>query len=330
MSVTPSTRTLHVNGIDLSVTEQGAGVPVVLCHGFPGLGYSWRHQIPALADAGWHAIAPDMRGYGHSSAPRDAGSYDRATTVADITGLLDALGAQQAVFVGHDFGAQLVWDLARWIPERVAGLVVLSVPLTPRAPMRPSDINATLAAEHFFHMQYFQEPGVAERELDANAHEFLRRLFWALSDSDRYLSCWEHPSAGNGYLDVLPPAPELPWPWLRVDEFDQYVAEFDRTGFTGGLNWYRAADLVWEQNAAVCDEPITAPTLFLVGDRDPVLSMMGRDPLESTRTLVPGLHHIEIVPGAGHFVQMQEPARVNTAITDFLAGLRRSETSSGG
>ncbi|MYR07735.1 alpha/beta fold hydrolase [Gordonia sp. SID5947] len=321
MPAASSTRVLHVNGIDLAITEQGSGAPVILCHGFPGLGYSWRHQISAIAEAGWHAVAPDMRGYGRSSRPTDASAYDRATTVADIEGLLDALHADQAVFAGHDFGANLVWDLARWLPDRVAGLIQLSVPLTPRAPIRPSDINTMLADKHFFHMHYFQQPGIAERELDSNVDEFLRRIFWALSDVDRYLTCWDHPSAGNGYLDVLPPAPPLPWPWFSAAEFDHYVAEFSRSGFTGGLNWYRAADLVWEQNADLADTPIHTPTLFVAGDRDPVLGMMGRDPLGSMAQLVPGLRHVEMVPGAGHFVQMQEPARVNAAILDFLGEL---------
>ncbi len=318
---TETTRTLEVNGIDLSITEQGSGDPVILCHGFPGLGYSWRHQLPAIAGAGWHAIAPDMRGYGRSSRPAGVSAYDRATTVADMEGLLDALGVERAVFAGHDFGAHLVWDLARWIPERIAGLIQLSVPLTPRAPMRPNDISAFLARDHFFHMHYFQQPGVADEELDTNVDEFLRRVFWALSDTDRYLSCWEHPTANNGYLDVLPPAPPLPWEWLSVDEFQYYVDEFTRTGFTGGLNWYRAADLVWEQNADLHDKPVLAPTVFIAGDRDPVLAMMGRDPLAAMTALVPDLRNVELIPGAGHFVQMQEPDRVNAAIVEFLDAL---------
>lgn len=307
----------------MSITEQGSGVPVILCHGFPGLGYSWRHQIPAIAAAGWHAVAPDMRGYGHSSRPTDVAAYDRTTTVADIEGLLDALGADRAIFAGHDFGAQLTWDLARWIPDRVAGLIQVSVPLMPRAPVRPSTIYTAMARDHFLHFHYFQEPGVAEQELDNNAEEFLRRIFWALSDVDRYLTCWEHPSEGNGYLDVLPPAAPLPWPWLSTDEFDHYVTEFRRTGFTGGLNWYRAADAVWEQNESIGDAEIHTPTLFVVGDRDPVLGMMGRDPLGSMKQLVPGLQCIETVPGAGHFVQMQEPDQVNAAMVSFLLDLRK-------
>ncbi|NLU83239.1 alpha/beta hydrolase [Rhodococcus sp. HNM0569] len=313
-----TTSVIHVNGVDLHVAEQGSGPAVVLCHGFPGLSYSWRHQLPALAAAGYRAIAPDMRGYGRSSSPGDPSEYDRVTTVADMIGLLDALGIERAFFSGHDFGAQLVWDLPRWAPERVAGLVQLSVPLTPRPPVAPSVSSAHLARKHFLHLHYFQEPGVADRELDARPADFLARVMWALSDTDRYLQVWGHPSEGNGYLDVLPPAPELPWPWLTASEFDHYVNEFTRTGFTGGLNWYRAADYVWHQNADHAHVPIEVPTAFVAGDRDPVLAMMGTDPLDTMRSLAPGLESTTLIDGAGHFVQMQEPDQVNAAMLAFL------------
>lgn len=297
-------------------------MPVVLCHGFPGLSYSWRHQLPVLADAGWRAIAPDMRGYGRSDRPADPAAYDRATTVADLVALLDELGLERAVFAGHDFGANLVWDLPRWAPERIAGLIQFSVPLAPRSPIRPSVTYAALAREHFLHMHYFQQPGPADRELAARPREFLARVLWALSDVDRYLQCWGHPTNDNGYLDVLPEAPELPWSWLREEEFEHYVAEFTRTGFSGGLNWYRALDLVWEQNAARADTLIEIPTMFIAGQRDPVLSMMGSDPLGAMAQQVPGLKEIHLIPGAGHFVQMQEPDRVNAAMLSFLETLR--------
>lgn len=317
-----TTALLGVNGIDMFITEQGSGPPVVLCHGFPGLSFFWRHQLPALAGAGWRAIAPDMRGYGRSDRPTDPAAYDRASTVADLIGLLDELGLDRAVFAGHDFGANLVWDLARWAPDRVAGLMQFSVPLAPRSPIRPSAASAALAREHFLHMHYFQQPGRADQELAARPREFLARLLWALSDTDRYLQCWEHPSEGNGYLDVLPHAPTPPWSWLSAEEFEHYVSEFTRTGFTGGLNWYRALDLVWEQNAATADTPIETPSVFIAGHRDPVLSMMGPDPLGAMAQQVPGLRSTHLIPGAGHFVQMQEPEQVNAAMLHFLEHLR--------
>lgn len=311
------------NGLHIAQARPATetGVPVVLCHGFPGSWFSWRHQLPALAAAGHRVIAPDIRGYGRSLAPADPAAYDRASTVADMTSLLDELGIERAVFAGHDFGAQLTWDLPAWAPERVAGLIQLSVPRMPRSPIPPSQAYAHMARKHFLHFHYFKEFGVADAELDARPTEFLRRIFHALSGAGDYLSCWGFPSEGNGYLDVLPAAPELPWPWLSAEEFAYYVDEFTRAGFTGGLNWYRAADAVWEQNAGRDDQPITVPTAFIAGAEDPVLTMMGRECLDTMAALVPGLRSTTVLPGAGHFVQMEAAEQVNAAMLDFLGGL---------
>ncbi|QRY62171.1 alpha/beta hydrolase [Gordonia sp. PDNC005] len=316
--------TVDVGDITMHVTERGEGDAIVLCHGFPGLGYSWRHQIDALADAGYRVIAPDMRGYGRTDAPSDPRLYDREHTVADMVGLLDALDIDRAVFGGHDFGAHLVWDLPARVPDRVVALAQFSVPRVARMPVRPSVAFEYMAKQHFLHLHYFQRPGVAEVELDARPREFLAKLFHALSGDGRYLDCWGFASEGNGYLDVLPEPPVLPWSWLSEAEFNVYVDEFARTGFTGGLNWYRAEDLVWEQNAEFHDVPITVPTTFIVGAEDPVLQMMGDDPLSQTADRVPGLRSTHVIPGAGHFVQMEAADHVNRILIDFLDGLGRA------
>lgn len=192
----------------MHIAEQGEGPAVVLCHGFPGLWYTWRHQLAALSAAGYRAIAPDMRGYGRTTAPRDAAAYDRGTTVGDLVGLLDALELRKAVFCGHDFGAHLVWDMPAWAADRVLALIQLSVPRTRRLPVKPSVGFNYLASQHFTHLEYFQEPGLAELELDAQPKAFLAALFHALSGANRYLDCWDHPARvngkRNGYLDVLP------------------------------------------------------------------------------------------------------------------------------
>ncbi|AKC40140.1 epoxide hydrolase [Mycolicibacterium phlei] len=318
-------RQLSVNGIDMHVAEQGEGPPVVLCHGFPGLWYTWRHQLAALSAAGYRAIAPDMRGYGRTTAPRDVTAYDRNTTVNDLVGLLDALDLHDAVFSGHDFGAHLVWDMPAWAGDRVRALIQLSVPRTRRLPVTPSVGFNYLASQHFTHLEYFQEPGVAESELDAQPKTFLATLFHALSGANRYLDCWDHPARvgdkRNGYLDVLPSPPPLPWNWLSEQDLDYYAAEFTRTGFTGGLNWYRAEDLVWSQNEHLHDRPIGVPVTFIAGSADPVLEMLGRDPMTAMADLVPGLRSVLIVEGAGHFVQMERPDAVNTAMIEFLGSL---------
>ncbi|MBV0916145.1 alpha/beta fold hydrolase [Mycobacteroides chelonae] len=318
-------RQLLVNGIDMHVAEQGEGPAVVLCHGFPGLWYTWRHQLAALSAAGYRAIAPDMRGYGRTTAPRDVTAYDRNTTVNDLVGLLDALDLHDAVFSGHDFGAHLVWDMPAWTGDRVRALIQLSVPRTRRLPVTPSVGFNYLASQHFTHLEYFQEPGVAESELDAQPKTFLATLFHALSGANRYLDCWDHPAhmgdKRNGYLDVLPSPPPLPWNWLSEQDLDYYAAEFTRTGFTGGLNWYRAEDLVWSQNEHLHDRPIGVPVTFIAGSADPVLEMLGRDPMTAMADLVPGLRSVLIVEGAGHFVQMERPDAVNTAMIEFLGSL---------
>ena len=309
----------------MHVAEQGEGPAVVLCPGFPGLWYTWRHQLAALSAAGYRAIAPDMRGYGRTTAPRDVTAYDRNTTVNDLVSLLDALDLHDAVFSGHDFGAHLVWDMPAWAGDRVRALIQLSVPRTRRLPVTPSVGFNYLASQHFTHLEYFQEPGVAESELDAQPKTFLATLFHALSGANRYLDCWDHPARvgdkRNGYLDVLPSPPPLPWNWLSEQDLDYYAAEFTRTGFTGGLNWYRAEDLVWSQNEHLHDRPIGVPVTFIAGSADPVLEMLGRDPMTAMADLVPGLRSVLIVEGAGHFVQMERPDAVNTAMIEFLGSL---------
>jgi pimeloyl-ACP methyl ester carboxylesterase len=314
-------RMVDVGGVRLHVVEQGTGPTVIMCHGFPGLAYSWRHQLPVLAANGFRAVAPDMRGYGGSDRPAEPAAYARSSTVADMVGLMDRLDIETAVFAGHDFGAALVWDLPQWAPGRVRALIQLSLPRTRVSPILPSTAFSMRAEEHFLHLHYFQRPGVADEELGADPAGFLARLFWALSGGSRYLDVFEHRSEGNGYLDVLPEAPPLPWPWLSEEEFGHYVEAFSRTGFTGGLNWYRAADHVWREKRSRPDEPVTVPAIFVTGGRDPVQQIVGAGSLDEMRASVPGLTGVVTIPGAGHFVQMEAADQVNRIMIDFLRGL---------
>ena len=306
----------------LQFDELGAGLPVILCHGFPGLAFSWRHQLRAIADAGFHAIAPDMQGYGRSPAPADPADYAHEHITAGLLQILDDLGAEQGVFIGQDFGAPAVWQTALRAPERVAGLGLLSVPYDPDLlPLRPSELYASIAREHFLHVHYFQERGPADRELAAAPRAFLQRLFLALSGDYRYLDVWQHRSEGHGYLDVLPAAPPLPWPWLSQAEFDHSVDVFTETGFTGGLNWYRAFDVNWERGEALAGARITTPTTFIAGTNEPVLQMFGAHAIDRMRAHVDDLRGVHLVDGAGHWVQQERPAEVNAALLDFLRSL---------
>jgi pimeloyl-ACP methyl ester carboxylesterase len=272
----------------------------------------------------------------------------------DVLGLLDALGEKKAVLVGHDFGAPLVWNLAVRHPDRVAALIVLSVPydfdLAGRGGagsgqptgatandkftvdcavpgVRPTEVFAGVARDHFIHMHYFQQIGPPEAELGGKARLFLTRLFYALSARGRLLDWRNFPTAGTGYLDVLAEPPTSPpWPWLSREDLDTYVSEYERTGpattFIGGLNSYRNADRNWELGAPYADANVQQPTLFIAGQQDPVLQMIDPNAIEIMKRRVPNLRDIVLVPDAGHFVQQEQPAAVNAAMAKFLRSLR--------
>lgn len=315
-------KTIDVDGFRWQIDDFGSGTAVVMCHGFPGLGYSYRHQSVALAEAGFRAIALDMPGYGGTTRPDSVDEYTNDAVANRLVDLLDALGIDKAVFVGHDFGAPAAWTTALRYPDRVAGLVSLAVPYAPdRFPAKPSTIYAAMARKHFLHIHYFQEPGVAERELDVRPREFLQRLFHALSGAYRYLDVWKNPSEGNGYLDVLPEAPALPWSWLTEDDLDVYVKAFTATGFTGGLNWYRAYDANWERNEDLDGARIEVPALFIAGAEDPVITMSGPKALARMKDTVPDLRGVHLLSGAGHFVQQEHAAEVNELLISFLRSL---------
>nr|WP_245663064.1 alpha/beta hydrolase [Nocardia inohanensis] len=314
-------RFLDANGIRMHVAEQGQGYPVIFCHGFPHTWYVWHHQMAEVAAAGYRAIAPDLRGYGRTEAPAEVEAYTNEAVIGDLLALLDDIGAPKAVFVGLDFGAQLVWELALRAPERVDGVVVLNNPFAPRPPRPPSAFWTKAAQRHFLHLSYFQEPGVADVELAADTRGFLARVYYSLSGEYHYLDTWKNPP-GLGYLDVLPQAPALPWPWLSQDEFDTLAQDFERTGFTGGLNWYRNLDRNWELTEAYADAKVEVPTFFLYGENDPDMEgFSGRDPLATLRANVADLRSVVEVPTAGHLVQLEKPEIVGKFVTTALREL---------
>ncbi|NKY51342.1 alpha/beta fold hydrolase [Nocardia vermiculata] len=318
----PTHRFVETNGIRLHIAEAGTGAPVIFCHGFPHGWFVWHRQLRALAAAGYHAIAPDLRGYGRTEAPEGVDASTNQAVIADLLGLLDDIGAERAVFVGLDFGAQLVWELALRAPERIAGIMVLNNPYAPRPPKAPSAFWTRAAQRHFLHLSYFQEPGVADAELAARPREFLARVFYSLSGDFHYLDTWKNPP-GIGYLEALPQAPELPWSWLSEAEFDALATEFERTGFTGGLNWYRALDRNWELTEGL-PTTVTVPTHFLYGENDPDMEgFSGRDPLAVLRAHVSDLRAVEKVADAGHLVQLERTAEVNDFLLRHLAALDR-------
>ena len=313
----PIHRFIETNGISMHVVEQGEGPAVVLCHGFPELWYSWRHQIGALADAGYRVIVPDQRGYGETDRPEAIDAYDIIHLTDDLVGLLDALDEPDAVFVGHDWGAPVVWALAQRAPERVRAVAGLSVPFVARAERDPISVMEFLFQDRFFYILYFQEPGVADAELAADVEDTLRRTYRATSTSESSDGLRALPREGTGWRGWLPPSPVLPT-WMSEKDLAYYVAAFERTGFSGGLNWYRNIRRNWELSAAYADVKITMPALFVAGDHDVVNQFM------SDADMAHWLSDLRVaitMPATGHWIQQERANEVNEILLDFLSSL---------
>ncbi|GAC1402758.1 MAG: epoxide hydrolase EphA [Mycobacterium sp.] len=291
--LTSTERLVETNGVQLRVIDAGErDAPVVmLAHGFPELAYSWRHQIPVLAEAGYRVLAPDQRGYGGSSRPEAVEDYDIHALTGDLVGLLDNVGAQRAVFIGHDWGAMVVWYTALLHPDRVLAVAGLSVPPIPRARSRPTERWRQKFGDEFY-MLRFQQPGLADGEMEADVGATMTGMF-----------------AG-----VFSGPASLP-DWISADEFDHYVVEFGKTGFTGALNWYRNYDRNWETTARLADWKISAPALFVGGTADPIGPTM--NPARA-REVAAGQYFEQWVEGAGHWVQQERPDEVNRILLEFL------------
>ncbi|WP_204801501.1 alpha/beta fold hydrolase [Mycobacterium riyadhense] len=310
-------RLVGTNGLQLHVIEAGdRGAPVViLAHGFPELAYSWRHQIPALAEAGYHVLAPDQRGYGGSSCPEAIEAYNIHELTADMVGLLDHVGAERAVWIGHDWGAIVVWNAPLLHPDRVAGVAALSVPVVPRPRTPPTQALRDRFGENFFYILYFQEPGVADAELSRDPARTMRRMIGGLQlPGDRSAALRMLAPGPEGFIDRLPEPPGLP-DWISQDELDHYISEFTRTGFTGGLNWYRNFDRNWETTAELNGATISVPCLFIGGTADPVLTFTRRD---RAAEVITGPYREVMIDGAGHWLQQERPDEVNAALIEFL------------
>ena len=313
-------RTVETNGIRMHIAERGEGPLVVLCHGFPESWYSWRHQLSALADAGYHAVAPDMRGFGRTDRPEAIDQYSLLHLVGDIVGLVEALGAEQAAIVGHDWGAPVAWHAALLRPDRFRAVVGLSVPYRPRGSARPTTVMPR-TDDAVFYQLYFQEPGVAEAEFERDPRLTLHSLlYWGSGDAPGGERRLGMVPKGGGFLSGRA-APALP-PWLTEAALDVYAGEFARTGFRGGLNWYRNIDRNWELTAPFAGARVEVPALYVAGDRDLVVTFPGMDQLiPNLGRFVPKLRQTIMLPGCGHWTQQERPDEVNRAIIEFLRGL---------
>ena len=324
-------RTVRTNGINMHIAEAcpepgrraGEGPLVLLLHGFPELWYSWRHQLPALAAAGYHAVAPDLRGYGQTDAPPEIEAYDMQSLTGDVAGLLDALGAQQAVVAGHDWGSPIAWHCALLYPDRFRAVAALSVPFLPRGPLPPLQMMKRVFANNFFYILYFQEPGVAEAELEADVRRTMRTfLFTASGDAPANIGLARKPKNAK-FLDGMP-EPKKPPHWLTEADLDYYTREFQRTGFRGGLNRYRNMDRDWQQLPQLAGAHVQQPAIFIAGDRDAVLTFARPDAMKDS---VPHLKKTVMLPGVGHWTQQEAPEAVNRELIEFLDGLATSSES---
>ena len=315
-------RMIETNGIRLHVAEQGEGPLIILCHGFPECWYSWRHQLPALAKAGFRAVAPDLRGYGRSDRPEEVEKYTILHDIGDIVGLVDALGAKQAVIAGHDIGAAIAWQTALLRPDRFRAVIALSPPFRsrgfgdpgPPTTLMPRNDNAV------FYQLFFQTPE-AEAGLGRDLRRTFRSQFYMLS-GDR------SPSAGGGWFAAgmlprkggsLTDLPSLP-AWVTESDIDVYVAEFTRSGFHGPLAWWRNIDRSWELMAPFARAVVTVPALYMAGDRDVIAAVFSQD-IAKQSALVPKLRPQIMLPGCGHWTQQERAPEVGAAMIDFLRSL---------
>jgi len=316
---------IETNGVRLSVATQGAGPLVLLLHGFPETSYAWRHQLTGLSNAGFRAVAPDLRGFGLSDCPIEPGRYTTLDIIGDLVGIMDALGEKNAVVVGNDWGATIAWQAALLRPDRFRAVVALGVPMMGRAPISPSRIFPQ-NEQAWFYTHYFSQPGQAESELELDVAATLRKLyFWASGDAGPRDQKTPNPfglvARQAGLLGALP-EPASPPTWLDKADFDAFVRAYKASGFRGGLNYYRNLDRNWELQAAFNGLLVQTPALYLVGEYDTGLAIPGmREIIGDMRKLVPNLRDSQIIQRAGHWLQQEAPDLVNTAVIEFLRNL---------
>jgi pimeloyl-ACP methyl ester carboxylesterase len=322
----PRMRTVEANGIKLRIAEMGQGPLVIFLHGFPESWYSWRHQLPAIAKAGFHAVAPDLRGYGKSDKPANVDDYDIHHLTADVVGLIDALGEKTAVVVGHDWGSLVAWNAVLLHPDRFTGLVAMSVPYGGRAAVSPLETMKKTYGENFYYILYFQEPGVAEAEFDKDPRAILSRLYLSPDSPREPPQITDPKRSAGGWIGRMGAPKGLP-AWLTQADLDYYVNEFTESGFRGGINFYRNFHRNWETTPQLADRKISQPTTFIAGDRDVVIRGATADQLTATMSRVAtDLRGVTLIPSAGHWVQQERPEETNGALLRFLGGLSKPKT----
>jgi pimeloyl-ACP methyl ester carboxylesterase len=306
-------------GLPMRIADFGEGPPVLFLHGWPESWYSWRHQLTALVSAGFRVIAPDMPGYGSSGKLKKIGDYHILNLVKHVVGILDALNLRQAILVGHDWGAAIAWHTVQLYPQRFSHLINMSVPLRPRAPKAPMQIYKERFGDRFFYQLYFQKPGIAEAEFDADPRAILSRLYCS-PDTFRFTPTIEDKDYNaGGWIGRLGQPKTLP-AWLTQADLDYYVQEFSRAGFADGIHYYRNIDRNWALLGDKANTIIQQPVLFIAGDKDNVIGKTTREKLlEKMQVTVPNLTDVILLPDIGHWVQQEAADRVNAEMLKFLS-----------
>lgn len=315
---------IEANGLTFSALTAGDSGPlVVLCHGFPELAWSWRLQIPALAAAGYRVVAPDMRGYGETGGPDDVDAYSIFHLTGDVVGIVEALGEKEAILVGHDWGAGVVWNTAMFRPDLFRGVCAMSVPFQARRPGRkPTDVYRYVSASKNlgdFYWVAFTDEGRAEAELEADVGRSMRAIFGGIAGAEQAVDRWQLFADEQGRLLQLGQPRPLP-SWISQDDFQVFVDAFGRNGFRRPIHWYRNIDRNWEQSAPWQGAGIRIPALFITGEKDPVRNFAGSGEQELAKH-VPDLRGNVVIPGGGHWIQQEKPEEVNAALLAFLKGL---------
>ncbi|MFE6973854.1 alpha/beta fold hydrolase [Streptomyces sp. NPDC057682] len=302
----------------IHLVEQGSGPLVLLVHGFPESWYSWRRQLPALAAAGYRAVALDVRGYGRSSRPAGVSAYRMTELAEDNVSVVEALGERSAVLVGHDWGATIAANSALLRPDVFRAVALLSVPYAPRGGPRPGEVFAGMGGEEEFYVARFQEPGRAEAEIEPDVRGWLAGFYAAFSADTMPGPDAPDPhfAARAGTLRERFPAGRPDW--LSEDDLDVYAGEFERTGLTGALNRYRNMDRDWEDLAAFDGAPVTQPSLFVGGTRDASTTWLS-DAIAAYPATLPGLVGSHLLEGCGHWIQQERPEEVNRILLNWLA-----------
>ena len=302
----PQPERIATNGVELEVFSAGAGRPVVLCHGWPELAYSWRYQVPAFAAAGYRVLAPNQRGYGRSSRPRDVAAYDIVHLTGDLTGLLDHYGYENALFVGHDWGAIVVWALALLHPARTPGVINLSVPFLERGTREWIGLWEERGGGNFYIVHFNRQPGVADAVFDADVQRFLNNLYRA--------GQWNEPvpDLGPGMMLINLAQTDNPpgAPIMSDEELQVFVKAFEHSGFTGGINWYRNFTRNWEILGDY-EQRVEQPALAIFGKYD----MVRRS--GNLADFVPNVQIAEL--DCGHWIQQERPEETTRLMLDWMA-----------